>query len=116
MVDCNRQRTRSRTQRAALSLLELLAVITILGILAGVIIPRIGGSTNRAKRDACNQYKAEINSAVERYLFHEGVLPSALGDLENNPNYFSEVIPNCPVTNTPYTLDTTTGRVVGHNH
>lgn len=111
------QRRRSAVKRrAAFSLLELLAVVTILSILAVIIIPRIGSSTNRAKRDACNQYKAEINSAVERFLFDNGRVPNDLTELENNPAYFSEAIPHCPVTQGPYTLDATTGRVVGHVH
>ena len=95
------------------SLLELLAVVVILGIIALVIIPRISFSSAAAKENACFQNKAEINSAVERYFFNNGSVPSALGDLDTN-EYFPDGIPNCPVSDAAYTLDAVTGRVTGH--
>jgi general secretion pathway protein G len=103
-------------KRTASTLLELLVIVIVLGVLAGVIIPRIGDSTNRARRDACKQYKAEINAALERYLFQEGHPPNALGDLKGNADYFSGPIPRCPVTGQAYSLDGTTHRVAGHDH
>ncbi len=104
------------SQRAAFSMLELLAVITIIGIIATIIIPRLGPATTKAKHDACRQYVSEIDSAVERYFFHEGKLPATLDDLQNNPDYFTDPIPVCPVNKQKYALDTTTGRVTGHGH
>ena len=50
------------------SLLELLAVVTILGIIAVVVIPRITVSAGTAKANANTQNIAEINSAVERWM------------------------------------------------
>ena len=90
---------RSRSSRAGrrpgFSLLELLAVVTILGISALVVIPRISVSSTTAKQNACFQNKAEINSAVERYYFENGSLPAdttALGA------YFPDGVPSCPVS------------------
>ncbi|GIW92715.1 MAG: hypothetical protein KatS3mg110_0756 [Pirellulaceae bacterium] len=80
-----------------------------------VIIPRIGGSTLRAKIHACQQYKAEINSAAERYYFDNGKVPESLDQLENNPDYLPDKAPACPVSGQPYTLDSQ-GRVAGHDH
>lgn len=103
-------------RHAAFSLLELLAVVTIIGILATIVIPRIGSSTQKAKVHACHQYRAEINSAAERYFFDHGKPPSVLSDLENNLDYLPDKAPVCPVTKEPYTLDSATGRVLGHDH
>jgi prepilin-type N-terminal cleavage/methylation domain-containing protein len=111
-----RLRKLSNRARRAFSLLELLAVVTLMGILAAIIIPRIGGSTLRAKIHACHQYRAEINAAAERYYFDHGSPPSRLSDLELNQEYFPDKAPYCPVTKEAYTLDATTGRVVGHDH
>ncbi len=97
------------------SLLELLAVVTILGILAAVIIPRIGGSTLRAKIQACYQYQAEINAAAERYYFDHGEPPNSLELLENHPDYLPDTAPVCPVTQQRYQLGSN-GRVSGHDH
>lgn len=103
-------RPSSRSLRG-FSLLELLAVVTILGIIAMVVIPRISVSSTTAKNNACFQNKAEINSAVERYLFDNGSLPANLAAL--NP-YFPDGVPTCPVSGNAYSLDATTGRVTSH--
>src|SRR5690349_149137 len=78
-----------RLQRRGFSLLELLAVVTILGIIAVVVIPRISVSSSTAKANANNQNKAEINSAVERWYFEKGTWPANnLSDIGADTNYF----------------------------
>ncbi len=100
-------------RRNAFSLLELLAVVTILGIIALVVVPRITTSSVTAKENACFQNKAEINSAVERYYFDNGSLPANIGAV-NTTTYFPDGIPTCPVAGTAYALGATTKRVTGH--
>ena len=100
-------------KRSGFSLLELLAVVTILGIIALVVIPRISASAATAKENACFQNKAEINSAVERYYFNIGTLPANLAAV-NTSAYFPDGVPTCPVSTNAYTLDATTKRVVDH--
>lgn len=100
-----------RSKRAGFSLLELLAVITILGIIAVIVIPRITTSSSTAKTNACLQNKAEINSAVERYYFEQGALPANTAALSS---YFPDGVPTCPVSAAAYALDATTKRVTGH--
>lgn len=102
-----------RSGRQGFSLLELLAVVTILGIIALVVLPRIGISTATARENACFQNKSEINRAVEQYLFDTGALPASIADLDT-PTYFPDGIPNCPVSGNAYVLHPTTKRVVGH--
>jgi general secretion pathway protein G len=111
----NKQPMGASVRRArGFSLLELLAVVTIMGIIAVVIVPRIGGHTNEAKKNACFQYRGDLNSAIERYRFDHGSSPASLNDL--TPDYYPEAIPPCPYTNGAYTIDATTGRIAGHNH
>ena len=107
------KRTRSSKKRRGFSLLELLAVVTILGIIAVVVIPRITMSATTARQNADLQNRAEINSAVERWFFTNGTWPANdLSDIGADANYFPEGIPTNPVTPaTPYTLDATTHRV-----
>ena len=71
-------------RRFGFSLLELLAVITIIAILAAVIIPRIGSTTNRAKKDSCLRFKSDINSAVEKFVFDNGIIPADISEISNN--------------------------------
>lgn len=104
---------RKRIRRAGFSLLELLAVVTILGIIALVIIPRINVSSTTAKANACYQNRAELNAAVERYYFENGTLPANTGALST---YFPDGVPVCPVSGGTYALDATTKRVTGHSN
>jgi prepilin-type N-terminal cleavage/methylation domain-containing protein len=101
-----------RTRPSGFSLLELLAVVTILGIIAAVIIPRVTVSTSTAKQKVRDDQKATINSAVEQYYINTGGWPANnLSDIGANAAYFPEGIPLNPVDNLPYTLNATTHRV-----
>lgn len=103
----------TNNRRSGFTLLELLAVVTILGIIALVVVPRISTSSASAKENACFQNKAEINGAVERYYFDNGSLPTAISDV-NTTTYFPDGIPVCPVSGGSYALDSTTKHVTGH--
>ncbi len=103
----------SLRKRGGFSLLELLAVVTILGIIALVVIPRISSSSTTAKENSCFQNKSEVNSAVERFFFTTGALPADIGDL-NTATYFPDGIPSCPSSGAAYSLDFVTKRVTGH--
>ena len=103
---------RTKTSRVGFSLLELLAVVTILGIIAVIVIPRINSSSTTAKQNSCYQNRAEINSAVERYYFENGALPANTAALSA---YFPDGVPACPVSAAAYALDATTKRVTGHS-
>ena len=107
-------RTRRGSERKGFTFLEMLAVVTILGILAVVIIPRIGGQTMMAKKNVCYQYKGDLNSALERYYFEHGSFPASVDEL--TPDFYPEAIPVCPVNNQSYTIDAVTGRIAGHSH
>jgi type II secretory pathway pseudopilin PulG len=95
--------------------MELFAVVTILGIVAALVLPRILGSADSAKEKTCHHNRAEINITVERYYIHTGGWPNVnLSDIGANPDYFPDGLPNCPVTGAAYLLDSTTHRVIGH--
>jgi prepilin-type N-terminal cleavage/methylation domain-containing protein len=96
----------AKRRRGGFSLLELLAVVTILGIIAVVVIPRISVSANTAKKNADSQNKAEINSAVERWYFEKGTYPETdLSDIGADATYFPNGLPTNPVNGNSYSLD-----------
>jgi general secretion pathway protein G len=65
-------RLRIANRRLAFSLMELLAVVMILGIIAAIIIPRVAVSSDTAKAKVNLHNKAQINSAVECWYTAKG--------------------------------------------
>jgi general secretion pathway protein G len=88
----------------AFSLLELLAVVVILGILAAAIVPRVVTSSQDARTSVHQHNLGEINSAVERYYIDEGSFPAAIADLV--PDYLPDGVPAVPTDSSlSYALD-----------
>ena len=105
------RKTGKNVKRRGFSLLELLAVVTILGIIAVVVVPRISVSSAKAKTEADKQNKSEINSAVERWYFEKGTWPADnLSDISTDINYFPNGLPTNPTNGAAYTLNSTTHR------
>ncbi len=98
--------------RAGFSLMELLAVVTILGIIAAIIVPRVAVSSDTAKAKVNSHNRATINAAVERWYIEKGAWPANnLSDIGADINYFPDGIPVDPVDGSAYTLNATTHRV-----
>ncbi|MGL4512039.1 MAG: competence type IV pilus major pilin ComGC [Lacipirellulaceae bacterium] len=100
-----------KNRRSGFSLMELLAVVTILGIIAAIIVPRVTSSSDTAKQKVNAHNKGTINAAIERYYIEVGSWPSATMAEINVPAYFPDGIPVNPITNAAYTMNTTTRRV-----
>ena len=111
---CRDHRSASRT---AFSLWELIAVVAILGVLAALIVPRVLGHHGDTKRASCLINQGEIELQVKLWRRNNGSYPAAnLADIGANASYFPEALPVCPVDGTTYTIDTTSGLVIGHTH
>jgi general secretion pathway protein G len=99
-------------KRKGFSLLELLAVVTILGVIAAIIIARFTTTTTTAKNKLNVHNKAVINAMVERYYMENNSWPSTNLSELNSATYFPDGVPVGPFDNTtPYTIDGTTHRV-----
>lgn len=103
--------------RSAFSLMELLAVVTILGVIAAIIVPRVAESGATAKERTCVYNCGHINAAVERYRAATGLWPSVnLSEIDGDVDYFPEGIPRCPVSGNAYTLDVAGDRYRVNGH
>jgi len=94
-----------------------MAVLVILGVLAILIVPRVGGYNDESKIAACYANQRDIELQVKLWHRHQGSYPAAdLSDIAADAAYFPSGLPFCPVDGTAYTIDTTTGLVTAHSH
>jgi prepilin-type N-terminal cleavage/methylation domain-containing protein len=78
-----KERNNNSTERG-FTLVELLIVIVILGILAGIVVFAVGNLTSNAKTTGCNAEKVTVQHAVEAYKAFTGVYPTAVDLLTGN--------------------------------
>jgi general secretion pathway protein G len=76
------------------TLVELLIVIVILGILAGIVVFAVGNLTSSAKTNACNTEKSTIITADEAYKAQTGSYTDtaglvSTGLLKSTPSYYT---------------------------
>lgn len=103
--------------RLGLSLLELLATLVIMGVLASVVIPRLSNGVVRAKGGSCTVNAGVIEVQVALWKRAKGSWPNAsLKDIGSDPEYFPDGLPTCPVDNSAYQIDAATGRLMLHKH
>jgi general secretion pathway protein G len=103
---------RRHTPRSGFSWVEMLAIVTILAIIAAIIVPRWVMSSDTAKAKVNNRNKAVINAAVERWYVEKGAWPAEnLADIAADPSYFPNGVPSNPLNNSTYSLNPSTHRV-----
>ena len=104
-------------RRPGLSLMEVIAVITIMGIIAMIAIPRLAHTGDKTKANSCFTTKGMIEVQAELWFRNKGVPPAAnLNDVMADTSYFPDGAVTCPVDGSAYQLNTTTMRVNGHAH
>jgi len=74
-------RRRGSAVRAGFTLIEVLLVVAILGILAGVVVVNFAGKQKKAMIDACRASIQNICTAVDMYEVDTGRFPPNLNAL-----------------------------------
>lgn len=94
-----------------------MTVLAIVGVLAAMVIPRVGSHQDTSTKAACYANQGDIELQVKLWKRANGTYPAAnLSDIGADTSYFASPVPVCPVDGTAYTINTTTGLVIGHTH
>jgi general secretion pathway protein G len=73
---------RSRRKRQGFTLVEVLVVVVIIGLLAGLVVPRIVGRGEEAKRTAAKVQISELEQALDLFRLDNGFYPTTEQGLE----------------------------------
>ena len=99
--------------RKGFTLLELLAVVLVLAVLSGIMVPRVLDFQKDAKRARCKTNIGDLKKAIERYAADEqGDYPDTIDIIttgDTGDKYFPHGAPKCPFKNAsdvpfPYVL------------
>ena len=75
-----------RAPRAAgFSLIEMLAVIVLIGIVAGIVVQQVGKNVDKGKYGAGKAQVAALSGKIEAYALDNGSPPARLEDLVSKP-------------------------------
>ena len=86
-MNIKNNRTPGKKLKRGFTLVEMLLVVTIIGILAALVIPKIAGTGERARITAAmSDIKGGIKTALDRYEVENGFYPKSLQDLITRPN------------------------------
>lgn len=73
-------------KKTAFTLIELMLVVVILGVLASLVVPRLAGRAEKARRSAAKaDVMANIPSALDLFDMDVGKFPANLEELVKSP-------------------------------
>lgn len=71
---------------AGFSLLEMLAVIVLIGIVAGIVVNQVGKNVDKGKWNSGKAQVQKLSMSIESYALDNGGPPERLEDLVSKPS------------------------------
>ena len=94
--------------KTAFTLIEILIVVILLGVLAAIVVPQFGSSTDAARASTCKSKGKDIVTAVSEYKLKESTTPTDIAALVSKgylpvapkcgDTTFTSLIGECPLT------------------
>ena len=85
-MDFRRRYKKQNSDQRGFTLVELLLVLVILALIAGLVLPGIIGKAESAKAKASSSQISRISMSVESFYLDTGNTPSSLEELVNQPS------------------------------
>ena len=105
----NRKNQNHLSKKSGFTLIEIILVVVIIGILAGIAIPRMGGKTEKAKISQAKSNITSLSMAIQEFEMINGNYPSSLDQLldesKGGPFMEKKAIPKDP-WDKPFTYTT----------
>jgi len=77
----NRRHEKHLGKKSGFTLIEIILVVVIIGILAGIAIPRMGGKTEKAKISQAKSNVVALGMAIQEFEMMNGDYPTSLDQL-----------------------------------
>jgi len=111
------------------TLIEMLIVVTIIGILAALIMPRFMSTADSARKNSHKADRQHINAQIELFYFNTGSYPSGMSSNSDwdepiagggktagsYKNYFPDGVPVTCNQGTVWEIDSSTYRIKTHS-
>lgn len=85
-IEIRNSKSEIRNRQRAFTLVEMLLVITIIGILAALVIPKMVGRSEQARQAAAHADLSSIKTALDAFEVDNGYYPKSLQDLVQQPS------------------------------
>jgi len=99
-IEIRNPKAEIRNYPRAFTLVEMLLVITIIGILAALVIPKMVGRSEQARQAAAHADLSSIKTALDAFEVDNGYYPKSLQDLVQQPsnakNWHGPYLDNLP--------------------
>ncbi len=83
-------------KRAGFTLVELLVVITIIGMLVGLLVPAVLAAREQARRAKCTNNQSELTKALQQYDLAKQHFPGYVNQVGGSGNTLNWVVVSLP--------------------